>query len=234
MKIISALLLALSLSACAPGADSNSGSAVPAPVPPNNLTTVDNSVVRGTAYITITKPESATANKILPSDLLSSMFATSTGSTTVTYNNAPLVNFTINTAALVAGAMTGNTLSLGSVSISALKDNNLKVCNPGGNSKCTTAIIRVYTTGTIPGFVNTTDTPNYGVPVYASGLNPTTPLILNSPGTAVQQLTGISVNKHVVLLSDFPTPTYNITADFSNAGSGSYSMTFVVEYALAP
>lgn len=203
-------------------------------VPPNGPSVVDDSIVRGVAVITVTTDQTLAIFKYLNDLLMSTAFAASTATTTVTYNNAPAVTFTINTAALTAGAFTGDTLSLGAVTVSSLKDNNLKLCAPGGNTKCTTAILRVYTTGSVAGFVNTSDSPQYGAPVFASGLNPTTALPLLSPGVAVQQVTGMANSKHTVLLTDFPSPTYNVTSDFSNAGSGSYSMVFVVEYALAP
>lgn len=207
---------------------------VTAVIPANGPSTIDDSIVRGVALVTVTTTQVSAFFKFINNLIMPTAIAQSTASTVVTYNNASAVTFTINTTALIAGAFTGNTLSLGSVTVSALKDNNLKLCAPGGNTKCTTAIMRVYTTGSTAGFINTTDTPQYGAPVFASGLNPTTPLIIGSPGTAVQQVTGMASSKHTVQLSDFPTPTYNITSDFSNAGTGSYSTTFVVEYALAP
>jgi hypothetical protein len=155
-----------------------------------------------------------------------------TGSATVTYSNSPAVNFKIDASALVAGAMTGSTLSLGKVTVSDLSDNALNICGSNGKTKCTKAIIRLYTTGSIAGFVNTSDSTSYGVPVFASGLNPTTALTLGSPGVTAQQVS-IASNTHVLKLSDFTAPTYDITSDFSNAGAGQYSMTLVVEYALS-
>lgn len=154
-----------------------------------------------------------------------------TGSVNVTYVNAASVNFTINTAAFTAGAITGDTLSLGHVDLATLSDNNLKVCGAGGNQKCLKAIIRVYTTGSTTGFVQTTDL--YGAPVFAGTLNPAVPIGLNSAGNVQVQLFNIAANKNKVKLSDFPSPNYVVTSDFSNAGSGSYAMTFVVEYALS-
>jgi hypothetical protein len=154
-----------------------------------------------------------------------------TGSTNVSYNNAASVSFTINVASFAASGFTGDTLNLGSVALATLSDNHLKICGVGNNQKCTQAIIRVYTTGTIGGFVHSVD--SYGLPVYAGTLNPSSPVGLNAAGSVQVQTYTIPGNKNKITLVDFPSPTYNVTSDFSNAGSGLYSMTFVVEYALA-
>jgi len=181
----------------------------------------DETVVHGRAYVHVSNGSSN-----------SGVHQRSSASTTVTYTNAPSTTFTINAASLVPGSFTGTTLSLGSVTVSSLQDNNLKVCNPGGNTKCTQGIIRVYTTGTVAGFVNTVDL--YGAPVYTGTLNPTTQVGLNSVGAVQVELTTIASSTHALNLSAFPSPTYSVNSDFSNAGAGNYSMVYVVEYALAP
>jgi len=213
MKAFLGLALALALSACS-SKDTDPSSEV---APPNRPEVVGDSIVRGTATVTVGNGD---------------LSALETGTTTVEYSNAASVNFKIDASALVAGRMTGNTLSLGQVTVSELNDNDLKICGTNGKTKCTKAIIRIYTTGATAGFVNTSEEPNYGVPVYASGLNPTTALILGSPGVTTQQISFHS-NVHILNLSDFATPSYDITADFNNAGAGNYTMTLVVEYALA-
>lgn len=206
----------------------------PVALPPIGNSPIDDSTVRALAFVTIQSSQQTAFHKILNTlSLLPTAFA-STGTTTVTYSLAPSVTFSINVAGLTGGTFTGNTLNMGSISIATLSDNNLKICNPGGNTKCTQAIMRVYTTGAVAGFVNISDSPQYGAPVYVGTLNPSTAITLNSPGVAVQQVTGMAASKHTVVLSDFPTPTYAVTSDFSNAGTGSYSMGFVLEYALAP
>lgn len=194
----------------------------------------DNSVVRGVAVVEVNSDHQSAMMNLFNNLLLQRAYAASTASTVVTYNNAASVTFTINATGLVGGAFTGDTLSLGSFTLTALKDNNLKVCNPGGNTKCTQAILRVYNTGALAGFINTSDSPQYGAPVYTTGDNPVTALGLGSPGVEIEQLTGMVSSKHKVNLSDFSTTTFNVTSDFSNSGTGSYSMTYVVEYALAP
>lgn len=197
----------------------------------------DDSVVRGIAVLTVESEQQTAMNKMIEGFknlfMIPEAKAVSTATTTVTYNNAASVTFTLNAATFTAGTFTGNTLSLGSFTITALRDNNLKVCTPGGTTKCTTAILRVYSTGTVTGFVNTTDG-TYGAPIFTSGLNPTTALVLATPGTPIDQINGMATTKHTVNLADFSTPTHTVTSDFTDAGSGNYSVTFVVEYALAP
>jgi hypothetical protein len=191
---------------------------------------VDGSIVRATALVEVASFHTTAWHNIF----FSNAYAASTATTVVTYNNAPSVTFTINAAALVAGSFTGDTLSLGSFTITALKDNHLNVCNPGGNTKCTTAILRVYTTGATAGFVNTSASPQYGNNVFTTGENPATALPLSSPGVAIQTLSGMASSKHTVKLSDFSPTTFSVTSDFANGGDGLYSMSYVVEYALAP
>lgn len=225
---IAAAAISLSMLSGCGGADN--GPAASNPLPPIDTPLPDNTVVHGQAVVFVSSTQETALFKLFNS-LMPSAYA-STGSVVVTYNNSASTNFTINANSLVAGAFTGNTLSLGSVSLATLDDNNLKVCNPGGNSKCTSAIIRVYNTGSLAGFVNTAD--SYAAPVYAGTLNPSTALGLNSAGAVQVQTASISGSTHRLTISSFPSPTYNVTSDFSNAGAGSYSMTFVVEYALAP
>lgn len=213
-------------------------------LPPVGVPNPQGGVVVGRAVIQVSTPQEYITKSFwrflhyLNEFLSPVAYAASTpgsGSTTVTYTNAPSVTYTLNVSGLapnITPTFTGETLDLGSVTISVLTDNNLKVCGTGGNTKCTQATISMYTTGTTAGFLNTGDT--YGVPVYAGTLNPTTQVGLGAGNAvAVQQVTILaSTNKQH--LTDFPSPTYAITSDFSNAGSGNYSMTLVIEYVLSP
>jgi hypothetical protein len=93
-------------------------------------------------------------------------------------------------------------------------------------------LIRVYTTGNVAGFVNIDD--QYGAPVYAGTLTPTTAVGLNAAGAVNTATDTIPSSTHVLnLAAAFPSANYNVTSDFSNAGAGSYSMSFVMEYALS-
>lgn len=201
----------------------------PIDLEPVGVPSADGGVVHGRAIYTVTNVQQTAMIKLFHQLIMPYSYA-ATGSTTVTYTNAASTNFTINVGSFTAGGFTGEVLSLGSVSLATINDNNLKVCGVGGNTKCTSAVIRVYTTGSIAGFVNTDDA--YGAPVFTGTLNPNTALGLNAAGSVPVQTLSIPANKNKVRLSDFPSPTYAVTSDFSNAGAGSYSMTYVVEYVL--
>lgn len=213
------ITLSLGLAACSPGFKSIEL------LPPVGEVLPDHSIIRGRALFVVSSDQ----YRFTWLDLFLPHVYAATGSTNVAYVNAAAVNFSINNTNFVAGAFTGETLSLGSVSLASLSDNNLKICGVGGNQKCTSAIIRVYTTGSVAGFVHTD---GYGAPVFAGLLNPNSPVGLNTAGSVQVQTYTIPANKNKVKLSDFPSPTYSVTSDFSNAGSGNYSMVFVVEYVL--
>lgn len=159
----------------------------------------------------------------------------SSGNTTVTYSNAVSTNFTINVSALapsVTPTFNGDILNLGTVSVASLSDNNLKVCGSGSNQKCNQAIIRVYNTGSIAGFINSAE--NYSTPVFAGTLNPTNEIGLTAQNSVQVQLHTIPTSQHKIkLAADFPSASYAITSDFSNAGVGAYTMVLVIEYALS-
>ena len=200
--------------------------------PPTNLAPIEvptaEGVVHGRAIYTVSSDQPTAMMKLFQKVFMTNAYA-ATGSTTVTYNNSGSTTFTINVGSFTPGGFTGTTLSLGSVGVATISDNNLKVCGTG-NTKCVTAVIRAYTTGTIAGFVNTAE--SYGAPVYTGTLNPTSPVGLLAAGSVQVQTISIANNKHTISLSDFPAPTYTVNSDFSNAGAGSYTMTYVLEYAL--
>lgn len=144
---------------------------------------------------------------------------------------SPTANMTMSNANFAVPTMTSDLLSFGELDITALRDNNLKVCG-SGNQKCTAAAIRVYTTGQSgAGFWNNTD--SYSAPLNVGvGSSPTyVSTGLNSAGAAyVEQIT-LAGNKNVVNLSDFsPAPNILVQGDFTNAGSGSYTTTINVEF----
>lgn len=195
---------------------------------PADIDTVDADgfIPRARAIIHLSSDKDSLASKLFG---ISKAYA---ATTTVTYTVSPSATFTVNTSALLAGSMTGDTLSFGSATVTALNDNNLKICGVSNNQKCTQSIVRIYTTTeTVAGLVHDVD--DYGLPVYADKTaTPTTSVGLGSANAAIVQTFTIPGNKNRVRLSNFPTPTYNITADLENAGAGSYSMTLVIEYAV--
>jgi len=197
--------------------------------PVGEINTEDNAVVRARAVLNVSSEQPSLLTKFF-NKLLPNAYA-ALASTTVTYTNAAAVNFTISTAGLVQGSVTGTILSLGSITMSGVDDNHLKVCNPGGNTKCTQAVIRMYNTGSTAGLVHAD---GYAIPVYAGTLNPSTALGLNVAGSVQVQNYTIPGNRNRVRLSNFASPTYAVTTDLENAGSGSFSMVLVVEYVLLP
>jgi hypothetical protein len=227
--IVGAMCVAASiLSGCGGAPQMAAAPSVPVDIGPGPKD--DGYVVRGVALYTISNEQQTALMKLF--NLAMPTAYAATGSTTVTYVNAASVNFSINVSNFAAGSFTGNTLSLGHVDLGSIDDNNLKVCGAGGNSKCSSAVIRVYTTGSIAGFVNTAD--GYGAPVYAGSLNPSTAVGLTSANSVQVQTYTIPSSDHRITTSDFASTQYAVSSDFANAGAGSYSMTFVVEYALAP
>lgn len=167
-------------------------------------------------------------------------------SVNVTYNNPGARSFSINTSSLGTGiTTTGTDLNLGSVTISALDDNTLRVCTgvSAPNNKCNRLYIRVFTLGTAtggitgtPGFINTTNG-SYGLDVFAGSV--LTPLGSNPSATAASVTNAATVYTYVIpngsnrnRLSNLSIPSIPIKADLSNAGDGSYEMNLVVQYAL--
>lgn len=162
--------------------------------------------------------------------------APSANITSITYNNpATVVGFTLNTAGLVSGAFTGDTLSFGTFAVSGLDDNKLKVCPASGeanngNVKCNKAKIRIYSaTGTVDGvFQNTTD--GYSIPLLVGGL----PVGIGVANAAYVQSYTIASNKNRLRVADLTGQVTNfpVTMDFVNGGAGSYSASLIVEYVL--
>jgi len=221
-------LTAFTLSACSSGGGSV-GTSGPLNLPPVGIAAEDGSVVHGRAIYTITSEQQTAMMKLFHRFFMPSAYA-ATGSVTVSYQDGDSTSFTINVSGMSASGFSGNTLNLGSVALATLSDNDLKVCGSNGNTKCTSSAIRVYTTGNTAGFVNITD--GYGAPVYTGTLNPTSPVGLLSAGSVQVQTLSIPNSKHTIELSDFPSPSYAVTSDFSNAGAGAYTMSYVVEYVL--
>lgn len=149
----------------------------------------------------------------------------------VTVTVAASTTMTVDSSKFVVPAISNTMLSFGTLTVSGLSDNNLTVCGTAGTTQCGNAVLRIYTTGTAgAGLWNATGA--YGLPITSSLTTPLT-VGLAVANAAVMQTFAIPATTHVMHLSNFaPTPTYTIQIDFSNAGTGSYSTTLVVEYAL--
>lgn len=151
-----------------------------------------------------------------------------TQSVPVSIVSSPSVTFNIDTSNFNAPAVITDLLDFGSLVVSDLRDNKLRICGANGKQKCTKAHLRIYTTSAGAGLYNSED--GYGVPMYANSGE----VGHTSNNALLMQTINIPHNKNVLSLSDFnPSPLFNITVDFSNAGAGSYSTTLVVEYGLS-
>lgn len=151
----------------------------------------------------------------------------------VTVTMAPSSTMTLDNSGFSSPTITNGVMDFGSLKVATLNDNNLRVCGAGGTSACGTALIRIFTQGvTGAGIFNAAD--NFGAPLTASLTTPLTVGLLVANAAVMQTFT-IPATKKVVRLADFsPAPNYNMKADFTNAGAGTYTTTIVVEYALAP
>ena len=191
------------------------------------LQTSDNWIVKAQAFIPVVL-EKNDDNSIH----LMAVVKTST-SIPVTVTLAANVQFNLSTSSFnVPSNLFTDTLDFGNLNLTTLRDNNLKVCGGGGNQKCTQAAIRFYTTGGGTGLWNSGD--SYGSPLTVTKSGSSSQSIgLTSSNSAIVSTYTIPSNKNVVKLSDFTgVQSYNIQSDFSNAGSGTYSTTLVVEYIL--
>lgn len=149
-------------------------------------------------------------------------------------SNAPIgatvtaaVTFSVSTANFVEPTNPIDSASYGSLDVTALRDNSLRVCGPNANQKCTTGAIRIYTTGTAgPGLWNTVE--QYGLPI-TSGAD----TIGLAPAGAYVKATAAIGNKNILKLSDFtvaaniPIP---VAVNFADAAAGTYASTMVIEY----
>lgn len=159
--------------------------------------------------------------------------ASITNSNPVSVVNAASSTMAVDSSKFKAPTITSSLLNFGTLSITALSDNDLNVCGAAKNTKCGNALLRMYTTGVAgAGLYNAIGA--YGAPMTSTLTTPLT-VGLNVAGAAVMQTLVIPAGKNVVALADFATkPLYTINFNFSNAGAGNYSTTVVLEYALAP
>lgn len=147
--------------------------------------------------------------------------------------NSASTSMTVSTTGFIVPKITNAVLNFGNLQVLQLFDNNLDLCGTAGNQKCTTALIRMYTTGTpLAGLYNSTD--NVGMPILAGLTQPLSTVGLAVANANILQTYKIPSTQHVMALSDFPSPTYLVNSDFTQAGAGTYSTTLVLEYALAP
>jgi hypothetical protein len=153
----------------------------------------------------------------------------------VTVVNSASSTMQVDTSGFQIPQISNAVLNFGNLKISDLMDNDLKVCGTSGHTRCGSAVIRIYTSGTAgPGLYNAAD--GYGAPITAAlGAGPDLTVGLDAANSAVVQTYAIPNGKNVLRLSDFlVVPNYLIKSDFTNAGAGSYATKIVIEYGLIP
>lgn len=228
MKTVTTIILLLTLVSCGKGGSGSSSE----PLDPVATPREDGYIPVAMATMTISSDNGSVAGMMRSFSPIQSAYAATTN---VNYVLAENVTFTINTSG-ISPILTGDTLDIGTIAVTSLDTNKLRICGANGNQKCGQAVIRIYTQALIAwpgvdGFVNTSD--GYGVPVSAGKTVANLPVGLTAVNSANVQTYTIPGNDNRLTIQDFPTPTYKIASDFSNAGAGSYSMTLVIELALA-
>lgn len=210
MRILSILALCLFFVSC--GSERTRNPRAPGPIPKDK-------------FITLAKAEVTITNA-------PGLFLASTINYTVPLANA----FGLDVSG-VAPAEVGDTIVIGNIDISDLRINDLYVCG-SGTDKCTTAVVRVYTTELsgyegISGFVNTDD--NYSIDVTVSesgGLSGT--VGLDVAGSVTVDSYTIPSNDRKLTIADFSGVSYDFVAGDidNNAGVGSYEMSVTIEIAV--
>jgi hypothetical protein len=205
------------------------------PAGPINVADQNGLIVIGRTALKITLGENggyAQLRQLMQQMLLPLAYA-NPESEQVTVVLAPNTQMSMSAADFILPNMANQLLDFGSLRLTALTTNDLRRCPGNPASKCTKALIRVYTSGVAgAGFYNVAD--GYGVPLLASGALPEGEVGLGAANARVIQQINIPSNKHTILLSDFNQPVINVKGDFANAGAGTYTTTINVEFALAP
>lgn len=184
-------------------------------------------IVRGRWMIDIEAGQDADGQPVLIAS--EAMFASKgTSSHPISATVAAAVTFTVDAANFQSGAPADGLVSFGSLDVTALRDNALRVCGTGGNQRCATGTVRMYTTGTAgAGLYSTAE--GYGLPIK-SGANT---VGLGAANAATAATTTIANNMRVLKLNNFTTATklvIPVSVDFTDAAASSYASTLVVEY----
>jgi len=158
----------------------------------------------------------------------------SSGIQPISVVNAPSVRMTLDTSQFVIPEISNSVMDFGFLAVTDLFDNQLRICGKSGNVQCGRALLRMYTIHQSgAGIFNSLD--NFGAPIIAgNSVLGFFSVGLDVLGAAELQSYTIPVRQHVMRLADFaPAPKYQIAADFTDAGAGTYTTTLVLEYALA-
>jgi hypothetical protein len=237
MTLVVLFLVSLTLTGCAPGKQVNHEQ--PTTVVAGLNTPLDSSpdasgtVVKARAFF---KVSTGSEKLSLMNWIFPRVFADSIVQEPVTTVLAASTNFALDDSlfAVPTSPTAFAVNDFGYLRIGTLKDNNLNVCGPNGDTHCRTAKIRIYTSGT-PGAGLWNSADQYGAPVTAGQIeNGLAPIGLELANATTLQQTAISEKHHVVVLEDFPNAKYDFQVDFTQAGAGTYSTTVVLEYVLTP
>lgn len=146
---------------------------------------------------------------------------------------APNSTLAISTVGFVVPTMSNSVLDFGNITVTAATTNQLKLCGTGGNQKCTKALLRVYTTVAAgAGFWNAD---GYGAPMTAGLSGSLQAVGLGIANVVTMEQYTIPGNRNSVKTSDFsPAPVFLFSGDFTDAGTGSYTTTVNIDFALAP
>lgn len=140
---------------------------------------------------------------------------------------AEAVTFTVANGNFQNGTPADGVVSFGSLDVTALRDNALRVCGTG-NARCTTGKIRIYTSNAAgDGLWSATE--GYGLPIL-TGSNT---IGQGAAGAVVVAEVAIAGNTRVLKLTNFtsaPALTIPVSVDFTDAAAAAYSSTLVVEY----
>lgn len=252
MKKLFALLLCATMVGCGPGFQvQNTPYSPPQPEPaPAIVFPVASAVINVTSYgdlAALAKKKKTSIASLLISQAFADV-AQGSATVNVTYNNPGVSTFTVNTASLGnAISAVGNDLNLGTISIGSLDDNTIRICTGVGApaNRCNRLYIKIFTLGTatpgitgLAGFINKSDPADaYGLNVFAGTVptaigfnaNPIAAAVTNAAVVYEYTIPGGTNRVRLSQLTNTPVP---IKADLTNAGSGSYEMNLVVQYAL--
>jgi hypothetical protein len=188
----------------------------------------DDGIVRGRWEIDMTAGSDASGRMWMAPMTGSFLASKGSRSQPISATVAEAVTFTVDTGSFTPGTPSDGVVSFGSLDVTALRDNALRVCGTNGNQRCTSGVVRIYTSGT-PGGGLWSTVEGYGLPI----LTGSSPIGLGAASAVDVDTAAIANNQRVLKLSDFtttPSIVIPISVDFSDAAAGSYSSTLVVEY----
>jgi hypothetical protein len=252
-KSLSTLLsISLIISGCSPNQNSNQNTPLPAVANPSNLKTF----MQAKAEFDLSSSPNGTAqfNLIKKSYALATCtHGQCTDFTDITVTNNSSTQFALSSnSPVIQGTNNKNMSNLVTLKIGTLFDNDLTAC---GGFKCTAALIRVYTSDStgVQGPVLWSQSIQKSVPLTISG-GSSSSILANIPyfnaanpnngSSSPVDMETLPVSQNVLSLAggDFSdananisanNPGYILSADFTQAGSGTYQAHVVVEYDLA-